>query len=227
MKVKIFTVFILLLLAFNVSSVFAYENAGLLEDIFENGNDFFNPDDNKDIGAVDGDNGFSWLTGGGRLGFGENIAEFITKAFIPIISLIGNFAFFVVGAILGIKYIWSGVEGKSSVKETLPTFVVGAIFFYLADRVYNFAFGVTKSIFNVSEYETLESNIWVNLAFIVNVLAIAGIVALGIKYMFSNADVKASIKKDLVPVLIGIMFVFATSAILNFIVNATSDIIPQ
>jgi len=43
--------------------------------------------------------------------------------------------------------------------------------------------------------------------------------------MLNSADTRAEIKKDLVPVFIGLIFVFATTNILNFIAKVGTDIL--
>jgi hypothetical protein len=75
--------------------------------------------------------GSGWLSNAvDENNIGQNIANYIQNNVFKLIVDLGNFVFFVVAAFLGVKYIWSGVSGKSEVKETLPTFIVGATFFY-------------------------------------------------------------------------------------------------
>jgi len=166
--------------------------------------------------------GNSFFTPGGAEGsdtLGANIAQYLSQTFVPMIGDIGNLIFFVIAAILGVKYIWSGVEGKSQVKETLPTFVVGASLFFLSQKIYTFATVTLTQLTAGTTFTVVQSSIWATVALVVNVLAIAGIVALGLKYMFTSASTKAEIKKDLVPVFIGLILIYATSNILTFIVN--------
>lgn len=212
---KYIKIFICIMLIFSVTINITSVYGGFLDTIFGKGNDFFTPgvtpdvEDGEDIEEL-----------------GPKITEYFTKNFVPMIGDVGNLVFFVVAAFLGVKFIWSGVEGKSEVKETLPTFVVGACLFFLADNVYKFATGTFTDIIKGDSFGTIQNSIWGTVAVVVNVLAIAGIVALGLKYMLASADTKADIKKDLVPVVIGLIFVFATSNILNFIVDAGNQVLP-
>ena len=111
MKNKIFAI----LFIFLIMTCFSFEviHADLLNDIFSSGGNFINQ------GKVSGSAANS---------FGHKIQS---QIFGPsglglqgIFQLVGNAIFLIVTVILGIKYIFSGVEGKSIVKETLPTFIV-------------------------------------------------------------------------------------------------------
>jgi hypothetical protein len=178
----------------------------LIDDILSQGNNFFNP------GKDEGEN-----PDGTPKTTGATVSKYFKDNIIPIIETLGLLIFYVVAAILGIRYIWSGVEGKSKVKETLPTFVVGACFFFLADNIYKFTSGTLKDVLSGNSFSVMQGSIWGNVSFLVNIFAIAGIVALGLKYMLNSADTRAEIKKDLVPVFIGLILVFATTNILSFI----------
>jgi len=150
---------------------------------------------------------------------GGSIANYIKGDLFNVVKEIGNLIFFIVAAFLGVKYIWSGVTGKSEVKETLPTFIVGATFFYSAQLMFDLFNGEFKTLFNSASYTSVFSSIWATVVFIVQILAIAGIIAIGLKYMISSADTRADIKKDLLPMVIGLIFVFSITKVLTFIVD--------
>lgn len=56
------------------------------------------------------------------------------------------------------------------------------------------------------------------------VIAIAGIIILGIKYMIGSVEQKAEYKKTLIPYLIGCIFIFAISQIISLIYSLASQI---
>ena len=60
-----------------------------------------------------------------------------------------------------------------------------------------------------------------------SVAAFAGIIFTGIKIMFSNAEGKADIKNKLVSILIGCILIFASSLIVQIIVNTFNESVPE
>lgn len=188
---------------------------GLLNDIFSSGGNFLNQ------GKASGSSADS---------FGHKIQEQIFGAsglgLQGIFQLVGNAIFLIVTVILGVKYIFSGVEGKSIVKETLPTFIVGIIFFYLADNLVRFFSGIGNEIQNTTNANTLVNNVWATVAAVVQVLCIAGIVFIGLRYMFADAVKKADIKNQAVMVVLGLMLTLSAIPILNFVINVGKGFLP-
>lgn len=164
--------------------------------------------------------GTNWLSNAvdeGNLGL--NIANYIQSNVFELLKDLGNFIFFIVAAFLGVKYIWSGVSGKSEVKETLPTFIIGATFFYSSQLIYNFFSGELDTLFSAKNFQDISGRLWTTIVIVVQIVSIAGIIAVGLKYMLSPADKKADIKRDLTSLLIGLIMVFSLSAIMDFIVD--------
>lgn len=56
------------------------------------------------------------------------------------------------------------------------------------------------------------------------VIAIAGIMIMGIKYMIGSVEEKAEYKKTLIPYIIGCIFIFAISNIVSLIYNLVAQI---
>lgn len=149
----------------------------------------------------------------------NDISDFIKGDILKMVFAIGNLIFFVAAAFLGVKYIWSGVSGKSDVKETLPTFFVGVTFFYSSQLIYKFFDGEFRSLVTTGNFQTMSGTIWSTITVIVQILAISGVIAVGLKYMLAPANTKADIKKDLMPVLLGLIFVFSISSLMTFLAN--------
>ena len=55
---------------------------------------------------------------------------------------------------------------------------------------------------------------------ILQIAAVAGIVVCGVRYMFTSSEQKADIKKSMISLVIGCVIVFATSTVVQFIINA-------
>lgn len=202
--------FINIILFLTVTIMFSFNSiygTSMLNTIISQGSSWFNPASGTQQGTL-----------------ATDINNLITTEIIPAITTIGNLIFFIVAIFLGIKYIWSGIEGKSVVKETLPTFTVGVMFFYLAQMIYNFANGSLLQLVNsASSYTTMEGRIFSTVIVLAQIFSFMGICAVGVKYMLSSADTRADIKKVMLPMVLGMVLVFSTSAALNFIVNAGKE----
>jgi len=63
-------------------------------------------------------------------------------------------------------------------------------------------------------------NVWRTVVVIVQVASVVAVVFLGMKYMFSSADTKADIKKQITLLVIGAVLVFSSITVINFIVKS-------
>lgn len=134
-----------------------------------------------------------------------------------IVKPIGYLIFAIVTVVLGVQYIWSGYNGKSKVKETLPVFICAVVLFYLGDKVTDLFTGIFDD--NIGSVEQLTGNIWVNVCNVVQILAFTGILFIGVKYLMENSEGRAKIKERLAPMLIGIVFVFCAANVVSAIVK--------
>ena len=50
----------------------------------------------------------------------------------------GNLIILCAMGFMGLRYVWSGVQEKASVKESMVNMSVGVIFFYAARAIYEF-----------------------------------------------------------------------------------------
>ena len=60
---------------------------------------------------------------------------------------------------------------------------------------------------------------------ILQICAVAGVVFMGVKYMYAASEDKAKIKQTLIWLIIGTIFVFAAPTIINFISNSADRVI--
>lgn len=81
----------------------------------------------------------------------------------------------------------------------------------LTDSDYGTAFEMTGTIVNVLEVVGV-------------IIAITGIMILGIKYMMGSVEQKAEYKKTMIPYLVGCVFVFAIPKIVSIIYSIVSKI---
>lgn len=201
MKKKIvIAIIVIMITLFNTENV----HATFLNNVISEGNNFQSQDSDT--------------------GLGSEISSFINDDIKSIISLVGNLVFAVATVILGAKYIWSGVEGKSKVKESLPVFVAAVIFFYLASTLTGFfspktTGSVGSEINGISNWSSLSGKIVGTVNQIVRYLAFAGILVIGLKYMFESSDGKAKIKERMVPMVLGMVLVFSASKVVDFIIS--------
>lgn len=208
MKKKIITIIVFVLFITLSTNIYA---TGFLQNVFNQASNFATP---GELNAATATN----ATVGGAL------AQMLTGSSIDIVNTImniGNIVIFIVTIALGIKYIYSGIDGKADIKSSLPNYVFGVVFFYLAQAVYDLSsdimFGALGSSGN--NYTTFTGNIYSTVNTIANTCAILGIILVGLKYMLSPADTKADVKKQLVPVVLGIVFVYCTLKVIMLVYN--------
>lgn len=203
MNKKIYVLLLIgIVLTFSVSTVYGadwWEQAGSFLGGYAGGNTTIG---NTNVGSI--------------IGFLDPIVD--------IVKFVGNLVFVLVTVILGIKYIWGGVESKASVKDSLITLVVAALVFYGWDTI---SVLINPSNFIVSNsYQNTALTIYSTILYICNFLAVGGIVYIGVRYMMAGAEGRASLKAKGVPVMLGIVMVFATITFLNFIVS-TMEVISK
>lgn len=138
---------------------------------------------------------------------------------VNLLKMVGNTIFVIVTVILGVKYIWGGVESKTDVKESLITIVIAALVFYGWTSVSALLQTGNNLSFVSSSLEDTTASVYQTIIYICNYLAIGGIVYIGIRYMLAGAEGKAELKTRGVPITLGLIMVYATLTFLNFIVG--------
>lgn len=195
---------VVLMLIFVSIACVAKVEAGVLDNIIEQGNNF----------------------GGGSGGaIGTKLKRFINGDIKEIISKIGNLIFAIVTVVLGVKYIWSSAEGKSQVMESLPGFVLAVIFFYLGGSLIDWLTDTTKGIKGAENWKSITGYIMWIVNTLVRYASFGGILFMGLKYMFASSEGRAQIKTNLSGLLIGIMFVFLASTVVDYIIDVTQSVL--
>lgn len=160
-----------------------------LNGIIKNGSDWFGnlkQNDDYNLGGI----------------FSDILGEKGSGKLVDGIFQIGNLIFVCVTIILGIKYAFSSITEKADVKESLIPLSIGAIFFYLAQSVYNFTSDMFEGFSNATSLDTITNKIYSGVKLVANVGAIIAIVIMGLKYMFTAADERAGLKQRMVPLVI-------------------------
>lgn len=213
MKNKILAIFFIFLAIACFSTCFSNVEADILNDIFSSGGSFLNS--GKNLSASDP--------------FANSLKHDIFDStglgLIGAFSLIGNVVFLIITVVLGVKYIFSGIEGKSNVKETLPTFVIGIVFFYLAENLVNFFTDIGGQVQNTTNPNILIGSVWKTVSSIVQIVSIAGIIFIGLKYMMSPSYKKADIKNQAIAIVLGLMLVTTAVPILEFVIGIGSELL--
>ena len=198
-----------ILLVFVISIVVVNVHAtGLLNNIISQGNSFGNS--------------------GSTTSLGTKLSDFIKGDVMNAVLAIGNLIFAAVTVILGAKYIWSSAEGKSEVMESLPTFVVAVIFFYLGETLVTWLTGtggLATSISGATSWTSISGKIIWIVNTIVRYAAFGGILFLGLKYMFASAEGKSQLKTNMGGLVLGMVFVFLASKAVDFIIGVGDSII--
>lgn len=138
---------------------------------------------------------------------------------VTLVKTVGNMIFVAVTVILGVKYIWGGVESKASVKDSLMTLVVAALVFYGWNTISGLFMSGDNLSFVQGTFESTAQSIYSIVIYVANFLAVGGIIYIGIRYMMAGAEGKAQLKAKSVPVVLGIIMVYATITFLNLIVG--------
>lgn len=138
---------------------------------------------------------------------------------VTLVRTVGNMIFVAITVMLGVKYIWGGVESKASVKDSLMTLVVAALVFYGWNTISGLFMSGNNLSFIQGTFEGTATGVYSIVIYVANFLAVGGIVYIGIRYMMAGAEGKAQLKAKGVPVVLGIIMVYATITFLNLIVG--------
>ena len=78
---------------------------------------------------------------------------------------------------------------------------------------------------SIEKIENPIKRVWSTVIYILQIASVAGVIVMGIRYMFANSDKKADIKKGTILAVIGIIMVFAASTFVGFIIDAFNEIV--
>ncbi|MBQ8044361.1 MAG: hypothetical protein IJ272_09510 [Clostridia bacterium] len=138
---------------------------------------------------------------------------------VNLVKIVGNMVFVAVTVVLGVKYIWGGVDAKAGVKDSLMTLIVAALVFYGWNTISALFMNGNNLNFVSSNAETTARTVYNTILYVLNFLAVGGVVYIGVRYMMAGAEGRAQLKAKSVPVVLGLIMVYATITFLNLIVG--------
>ncbi len=220
---KIISMFFILLIfssvacnifAVQVTDVKVNESDGknFLEEIFNVGNKF------GQIGTTSDDKNTPAVT------LQKSVGELINK-FVNIIFYIGNIVFLAATIMLGVKYLLQSSQGKADIKGSMANLLVGAVFFYSGKVIFELVNGAFTQLLGPTNTGNAFVDAFATFVPIAQMLAYGAIIFIGLKYMFSDSKGKAKIKQQIIPIMVGIMLVFSTTTILNFVIKQSADVL--
>lgn len=165
---------------------------------------------------------------------GENnvspISIEVVNSFMDIVNYVGTVIIIIATMFLGVKYMFGSVDGKSEVKESLVTLLIACVFFfgwqYIRDIVL-MSNGTQLFISNPGDhsYKLLFARLLGVVTMIVKVAAIAGVIYVGVRYIFAGASGKADLKGKSVYFIIGIILTFCSVTVLTVFSNILQDLL--
>lgn len=165
---------------------------------------------------------------------GENnvspISIEIVNSFMDIVNYVGTVIIIIATMFLGVKYMFGSVDGKSEVKESLVTLLIACVFFfgwqYIRDIVL-MSNGTQLFISDPgdSSYKLLFARLLGVVTMIVKVAAIAGVIYVGVRYIFAGASGKADLKGKSVYFIIGIILTFCSVTVLTVFSNMLQELL--
>lgn len=144
---------------------------------------------------------------------------------IDIIDLVGTVIITLATMILGIKFMVSSAEGKSEVKQNLSTLLVACVFFFGWDSIKNLVFPNDNFFLTngASDYKTMVAGVYSLVVFVLEIVAVAVIIYIGVKYIFSGATGKSNLKGKSAEFIIGIILTFCTISFLSYLSKVIND----
>lgn len=198
-----------------VSNVYA-EDSG--DDFWHQANSWYNK----------GNQEYSENGGVGNLAQNNQTVGRIIKELSKMVNIIGTTVIVCVTTFLGIKYMFGSVDSKSEVKESLLTLVVACVFFFGWNAIWGLIFDPTTGnlIFNSPNdgYESVIGSVFKTVSLIANILAVLGVIYVGIRYIFAGAEGKAELKGKSIHFFIGVILAFCSVGILNYISAVVNEL---
>lgn len=152
-------------------------------------------------------------------------AKDIIGEFENIINILGTTIIAAATVFLGVKYMFASVEGKAEVKESLITLLIACVFFFGWQAIATVLIKGGKLVFvDNTSMNTTIGNIFSTVMLVANVLMIAAVIYVGVRYIFSGASGKADLKGKSGQFVIGIILSFCAVSFLTMISNVVNEI---
>lgn len=165
---------------------------------------------------------------------GENnvspISIDVVNSFMDIINYVGTVIIIIATMFLGVKYMFGSVDGKSEVKESLVTLLIACVFFFGWQYIRDIVLMSNGTQLFISDpgdhsYKLLFARLLGVVTMIVKVAAIAGVIYVGVRYIFAGASGKADLKGKSVYFIIGIILTFCSVTVLTVFSNMLQELL--
>lgn len=115
---------------------------------------------------------------------------------------------------------------KKNILKVIPIIIMFCI---ISTNVLGFGNGFSPNAIPggvvVNEIKSPVQKAWGTISLILQVCAVGGIIFTGVRYMFAGPDAKGEMKKTLPFLIVGLVIVFASTFIIDFIVKIVEDVI--
>lgn len=154
----------------------------------------------------------------------------VVNSFMDIVNYVGTVIIIIATMFLGIKYMFGSVDGKSEVKESLVTLLIACVFFFGWQYIRDIVLMSNGTELFISpgpneSYKILFARLLGVVTMIVKVAAIAGVIYVGVRYIFAGASGKADLKGKSVYFIIGIILTFCSVTVLTVFSNMLQDLL--
>ena len=155
----------------------------------------------------------------------------IINGFVGIVNVIGTTVIVIATIFLGIKYIFGSVDSKADVKESMITLLIACVFFFGWTNISKILFPGNKFILvdtvHDESYKDLVGRVFNIVIYVFNIMALLGVIYVGVRYLFSGASGRADLKAKTPFFIIGIILSFATVSFLTFLSDSINQIISK
>lgn len=73
-------------------------------------------------------------------------------------------------------------------------------------------------------FSSQANKIWNSAVTVIRIATFIGIFLVGLRYMFASADQRAELKKNSIALVLGMLLVFASTLVINFVVNVFNQL---
>lgn len=176
----------------------------------------------------------NWYKGGSTT---VGISQDVIDGIADMVEIVGTAIIAIAVVVIGMKYMFGTVQGKTEAKENLITLLVACFFFFGWSNIRGLLItgnatgngGITGAtgliFFQNGDLKTTFAQIFTLVVTVAQFVAVAAILIMGVKYIFAGADAKAQLKEKTPGMIIGIILIFCTITVLKVIAKIVSGTI--
>lgn len=162
------------------------------------------------------------------------VSKSMVSGIADFVEVVGTAVIAIATVVIGMKFMFGTVQGKSEAKENLINLLVACIFFFGWSNIRGLLItgnatgagglkGDTALVFfQKGNYKEAFAQLFTLVVTVAQMVAVASIVVLGVKYVFAGADAKAQLKQKSPGMIVGIILIFCTVTVLKVIAKIIS-----